>query len=178
MSPTYSAPSLPPEDIETSADGKRVRDRALKLDGFYYPIRYVQAGNLQVVHMAIALDDTAGTAKGACTGVTVKLADVTSKEIDSDQGTSWAVSPVISCDSYTITRHKIAFRGHDAQAGQVTFIGKVDPQFAAWQSGAGTAMNSSSGNAITGDLTIGGTVLKDVGFGYYSASLAKSSAAK
>jgi hypothetical protein len=181
----YNASSFAPSDFSSApatvalpaakivTKGEFTRDRVLNMGGFYFPIMDIRAGNFRLETIDMASDkefltfESKGQTIPTWTPFQIVFSDMSSKEVSTETGLHRENMPRVFCKAYSITRDSLTFKGYDKQVGEVTFTGKIDPNFLAQQANDKTRTGSSSEAVIIGTLTVGDKTFTNVSFSYW-----------
>jgi hypothetical protein len=160
-----AAPLKGSPHLKRSPDGRFVRDTALDIGGYFLPLTDIKAGTFRLECFMIDTPkdfesfEKTGATTSKTTPFLAAFEDLSSPEKQGDQGPYRANSPRVQSIRYVITRDRIEFVGLDPQIGAVHFTGMPDPMFLAGKSRQG-------GADLTGDLVIGDSAFRDLGFSY------------
>ncbi len=157
--------------IAMAPAGAFVHDKTLNLEGYYFPEKTIRAGKFELEHIDFGTSEDFdkfekhGQTIPTWTPFEIQFADMTSKEIEGELGPYRENSPRVFCNTYRITRKSIQFAGYDRQVGKVIFNGKMSTSISAQQPSTKTDANHDS-VVLTGDLTFGNKVFKNISFIY------------
>lgn len=165
------APVPAKPDVFTSEDGAFVRDRSLQMTGFYKSQTDVNIGVFQLVAVRLgpSTDFTATETNGLSADHEAPFTIVFSRP-GAVAGSGDARKPEsiqLVCRRYVVTRDALSCDGDDAQFGKVTFRGKISPDFVTKIAVTGDSTAFFDEGAVTGDLTVGKTVAKDLSLAYW-----------
>jgi len=170
---TEAAPLKPAKpDLFTSKDGAFVRDRSLQVKGFYKSQEDVKVGAFKLVALRLgtANDFLAAETEGLSADheapFTIVLAKPGPATATPDLAKREAIQLV--CRRYVVTRDALSCDGDDAQFGKLSFRGKIAPAFAAKIAVIGDSTAFFEEGAVTGDLTVGQTIVKGLSLAYWA----------
>ncbi|CAL4868617.1 hypothetical protein MMA231_02906 [Asticcacaulis sp. MM231] len=167
-------PVLPAPVLNSSVDEAFVHDKALELTGYYFSFEPVQIGNFRLAHIDMGSNNDLikfekdGQSIPTWTPFEFEFEDITSKEIQTDQGNFRENSPRVFCTRYLITREVVTFEGYDKQVGKVSFTGKFTTQFLANMVNSTSILTQDKDAFLTGDLIINGKTFRNVRFQYWA----------
>ena len=157
--------ALPPPVLATSADRAIVRDEALILQGVYTPKTLVENGKYALREVDFGSNDDFGAFehKGPVQAIPPLefVFDVTAAN-----GKAPSATIRLAVQTYRLTREHIEFSAYDARIGEVRFSGAADPAFLIRLDDTNHSPAFEDAAVITGDLTVGDQVVKNVGFSY------------
>ncbi len=165
------APVPAKPDVFTSEDGAFVRDRSLQVEGFYKSETDVNIGVFQLVAVRLgrSADFIATESSGLSADHEAPFTIVFSRPGVATSSTDARKPESIQlvCQRYVVTREALSCDGEDAQFGKVTFRGKISPDFVTKIAVTGDSTAFFDEGAVTGDLTVGKTVVKDLSLAYW-----------
>ena len=168
-----SEPPRPAEpDLFTSKDGAFVRDRSLQVKGFYKSQTEVNVGAFKLVALRMGPTDdflaaeTNGLSADHVAPFAIILAKPGPAIATPDLPKPDAIQLV--CRHYVVTRDAVTCDGDDAQFGKLSFSGRFAPEFARKIAVTGDSTAFFEEGAITGDLTVGKTVIKGLSLAYWA----------
>lgn len=139
------------------------------LSGFYMPQSEIRVGTVVLNHIAISTEsefkayEAAKTHEDPYAPVMAQLDDTSSKKGENELGqTYYEKSERLLPTSYAVSTGKLAFTATSKTLGPVTFTGKPDMKVI--KAGKASLSHVTETPALTGTLTIGTTVFKDVTF--------------
>lgn len=165
------APTAAAPDIITSKDGAFVRDRSLQVKGFYKSQDDVNVGAFKLVALRLGspgdflATETNGLSADHEAPFTIVLAKPGPAMATPDLAKPEAIQLV--CRRYVVTREAISCDGDDAQFGKLSFRGKISPDFVTKIAVTGDSTAFFDEGAVTGDLTVGKTVVKGLSLAYW-----------
>ncbi len=160
--------ALPPPIMVMSADKTLVRDEALNFAGEYKPKAPVANGRYVLVEIDFGANSEFGDFEHAGAGHgTSPLAFVFQAASDAKADSKSPPKTVrVAVDTYRLTRERLEFRAHDDRIGDIVFAGAIDPAFLIRLDDPNRSPAFEDTPILTGDLTMGGQVTKNVGFSY------------
>ncbi len=160
--------ALPPPVVAMSADKTIVRDEALNLEGVYDPKAPVESGKYALREIDMGGNDDFGAFEHAGFAQGNRpLEFVFDVAPPKGTGSKAATATIrVAATSYRLTRERIEFSAFDARVGDIRFAGAVDPAFLIRLDDTNHSPAFEDAAVMTGDLTVGGQVVKGVGFSY------------
>ena len=174
--PTATDPAAPkpaPVDIVTSKDGAFTRDRSLQASGYYKPQDTLPVGVFNLVDLKLGpvADFTSAETNGLGPDSEAPFVLVFARAAPAPAvvtpDTPMPKAFQVVCRRYVLTREAVSCEADDPQFGKVSFHGKFAPDFAAKIAVIGDSTAFFDEGAITGELTVGKTVVKDVSLAYW-----------
>jgi len=136
-------------DARLVSKGEFTCDCALNMSGFHFPIMDIRVGNFRLETTDMSSDKEFLTFESKCLTIStwtpfqIVYSDVSSEEVSTETGLHRENMSRVFCKACHITRDGLTFKGYDKQIGQVTFTGKIDPNFLATQANDKTFTNVS-----------------------------------
>ncbi len=168
-----AAPVAPVAPVEPPAPPPLsgfVHDAHVDVQGYYMPVSEVKTGAFRLTHLALGAPSDfsqweANKRMATYGPVLIEFEDVTSPTQANEMGGEAHTGSIrVLPDSYRMDAKGVAFRGHAAGLGEVTFDGVFDPKGLAASKGGGAAETV----VLRGTLRIGQTEFKNVAFTYFA----------
>lgn len=147
-------------------------DPRLDVFGYYFSQTPIQVGNwaLKSVNLGAPSDFAAweeGKRPSNFGPVFLEFEDVTSPTAENELGQTYhTVSFRLLAESYRVGAGQVTFRGKDTRIGEVSFSGGLD--LAGLQAARAAGPGGADKPVLTGDLQIGATRLRNIGFVYFA----------
>ena len=147
-------------------------DPRLDVFGYYFSQTPIQVGNwvLKSVNLGAPSDFAAweeGKRPSNFGPVFLEFEDTTSPTAENELGQAYhTVSFRMLAESYRVGVGQVTFRGRDTRIGEVSFSGGLD--LAGLQAARSAGPGGASRSVLSGDLQIGATRLRNIGFVYFA----------